>query len=635
MVKMIKIKFQDGSSKEYKPGISSLEIAKERKVHAVAVRINSVLADLKTEIKEGAELEFIGFDSAEGKGVFWHTASHILAQAVMRLFPDARLTIGPAVEEGFYYDIEHEPFTPDDLEKIEAEMRKIVKENLKIERMELTRERAEELFRGNRYKMEMVDEFGENLTAYRQAEFIDLCRGPHLPSTGMVKGLKLTKLSSAYWRGSPENPQLQRIYGIAFPDEQQMKDWLHLKEEAEKRDHRKLGKQLDLFSVHDTIGQGLPLYHPRGAAIRKLMTEFIREQNEKLGYKEVWTPHIARSHLWKQSGHYDAYREKMYIFQSENEEHAIKPMNCPFHSYIYKSRARSYRDLPIGYSEFATVYRLEQSGEVSGILRVRALTQDDGHMYLRPDQIKEEIVKVVRIAIETIKAFGINEFKIHFSTRPDKAIGEIEVWHQAETALKSALESANIEYILKEGEGAFYGPKIDIDIKDALGRYWQCSTIQLDFFMPERFDLVYMGEDGVYHRPVMIHRALVGTLDRFLGILIEHYAGRFPLWLAPVQLRVITVADRFIEYAKVVEKELGENGLRVDTDYRAESIPKKVRECQLEQIPIIVTVGEKEESNRTVAVRTLDGKVVFGMKVPELIERAGKLVKEKSVKTVI
>ena len=627
----IKLTLPDGSIRKAKKGTTGKELAEEFKLHRMfAMKLDGELRDLSVKLEKDSTLEFIDFSSVEGKGLFWHSAAHVLAQAVIRLFPKARLTIGPPIEDGFYYDIDHDPFTKEDLGEIEAEMKKIVKERLPVERVELTKKKARDLFKDNPFKLEMIEEFSEGLSAYTQGTFIDLCRGPHVPDTGWFKGLKVLKVSGAYWRGDQKNKQLQRIYAIAFPEKGLLKKWVTVREEAKKRDHRRLGRELDLFSVNEKIGPGLPLYHPKGTILRQRLKKLMREQNAKLGFKEVWTPHIARAELWKSSGHYEAFKDKMFIFESDGEEYAIKPMNCPFHSQIFKSKARSYRDLPIGYSEFGTVYRNEKSGELSGLLRVRALTQDDGHLYVRPDQIKEEVIHIVEVALETLRICGLKGFQVNLSTRPDNSVGERSMWEQAEAALKEALESAGVEYHLKEGNGAFYGPKIDIDVHDALNRMWQCSTIQLDFFMPERFDLTYMDEGGKYVRPVMIHRALFGTLDRFLGILIEHYGGKFPLWLAPVQVRILTVSDRFEDYAYGVKTFLEEKEILVEVDARPESVGKKVREAQLQKIPLILTVGEKELVKKTLAVRTLDGKVTFGLSQKKFRDTVVKTVKERS-----
>ena len=621
----------DGKSAEVAKGSSLAELAKlHKRDRAFVAKVDGELKDLSAKLERDCTVEFLDFESRQGREAFWHSGAHLLAQAVLRHFPKALLTIGPPVEEGFYYDIDHEPFSKEDLQKIEQEVEHIVKQKLPSERIELTKVKALEMFGKNPYKAELIEEFGSGLSAYKQGEFVDLCRGPHVPHTGWFRGVKVLNVAGAYWHGDQANKQLQRIYAIAFPEKEQLKQWLFVREEAERRDHKKLGKLLDLFSVHEKIGPGMPLFHPKGALVRWEMMQFIRGQNAKLGFLEVATPHVARALLWKSSGHYEAFKEKMYIFGIEGEEYALKPMNCPFHSHIYKSEPRSYRDLPIAYAEFGTVYRHEKSGELTGLLRVRSLTQDDGHMYVRPDQITEQVVRIVTVALETLRVFGIEQFQVNLSTRPDNAIGDIAVWDRAESALKEALSSAGITFVLKEKEGAFYGPKVDIDIRDALGRAWQCSTIQLDFFMPERFDLVYMDESGQYRRPVMIHRALLGTLDRFLAILIEHYAGKFPVWLAPVQVRIMTIADRFDAYARELMAYLKEAGLRVELDDSQGSVNRKVRDAQLLKIPLLLTVGEKEMEQRTVAVRTLDGKVRFGMGWEEFRGLVAKAVSERS-----
>ena len=620
------------SEHKIESGKSAAEIANELKLRdVIAVKIDGTPADLSAKIDRNCTLEFIGLDSAEGMNVFRHTAAHILAQAVLRLYPDALLTIGPAVEDGFYYDIDHEPFRPEDIERIESEMKKIVSENLPIKREEISKEDALKLFRGNPYKIEMINELPEGkISIYRQGEFFDLCRGPHLPSTGLVKALKITKLAGAYWRGDAKNKQLQRIYGVAFPTEKQLKDHLRMLEEAEQRDHRKIGKELDLFSFHEE-GPGFPFFHPKGVIILNELVQFWREEHAKAGYQEIKTPIILSRTLWERSGHWEHYRDNMYFTKIDGRDFAVKPMNCPGGILVYKSAPRSYRDLPLKLSELGLVHRHELSGVLSGLFRVRCFTQDDAHIYVSEDQIEQEVINVVKLVDKFYKKFGF-EYHVELSTRPENYMGELSLWNKAEDSLKKALDSLGMKYKINEGDGAFYGPKIDFHIKDCIGRTWQCGTVQLDFQMPIKFDLEYDGQDGKKHRPVMLHRVVYGSLERFLGILIEHYAGRFPLWLAPVQVRILTVADRHDEYAQTLRKRMQDAGLRTDVDSKAQTIAYKVRDAQLQRIPVIIIVGDKEVESSKVSVRTLDGKVRFGIDPEKLINAISENVSAREMK---
>lgn len=545
--------------------------------------------------------------------VLRHSAAHVLAQAVKRLFPEARLGIGPAIEDGFYYDFDvSQPFDPASLEKIEAEMARIVRDNLPIVREEVTREQARELFSslGEKYKVELLEDIPEGVpvTVYRQGEFVDLCAGPHMPATGHVKHFKLLSVAGAYWRGDEKRPMLQRIYGTAFFSEEDLKVHLERLEEAAKRDHRKLGREMDLFSIHEEAGAGLVFWHPKGGLIRQLIEDFWRKEHRKRGYDIVFTPHIAKLDLWKTSGHWDWYKESMYSpIDIDGIEYLLKPMNCPFHILMYKSKTRSYRDLPLRWAELGTVYRYERSGVLHGLLRVRGFTQDDAHIFCEPSQVRQEILGVLDLAIYMMNSFGYSEYEIMLSVRDasskSKYIGDDRVWLNAEGALVDALEEAGLEYRVAEGEAKFYGPAIDIALKDALGRKWQGPTIQVDFNLPERFDMTYTGEDNRPHRPVMIHRTVLGSMERFLGSLIEHTGGAFPVWLAPVQAKVIPVTDRHREYAGRVKASLDAAGVRAEEDLRNESVGYKIRQAELEKVPYMLVVGDKEISANAVALR--------------------------------
>ncbi|BFU95147.1 MAG: threonyl-tRNA synthetase [Nitrospira sp.] len=579
----------------------------------LAAKVNGQVVDLSKPLSGDATIEPLRFDSAEGREVYRHSSTHIMAQAVKELFPSAQLTIGPALEDGFYYDFAFDrPFTPEDLTKIEERVGEIIRRNLTIGRREFTKPEAIEFFRsrGEQYKVELIQGFpdGESITAYTQGDFVDLCRGPHLPSTGHVGALKLLTTAGAYWRGDERNPMLQRIYGTSFPTQGDLDAYLARLEEIKRRDHRKVGKELDLISVQDEIGPGLVLWHPKGAAIRLLIENFWREQHIKDGYELVYSPHVARLDLWKTSGHVDYYRENMFTsMKLEGSEYQLKPMNCPYHIMIYKSRLRSYRDLPVRYGELGTVYRYERTGVLHGLLRVRGFTQDDAHLFCRPDQIEAEVTRVLDFTFFMLRTFGFTEFEVFLSTRPKESVGGDEHWSLAISALEAALKSRNIVYQLDAGGGAFYGPKIDIKIKDALGRSWQCSTVQVDFNNPERFELSYIGEDGKAHQPIMIHRALLGSIERFFGILIEHYGGAFPTWLAPVQAVVMAITDNQREYAAKVAADLKAAGFRADADLRNEKIGLKIREAERAKVPFMFVVGDREVQSGMVSVRGRSG----------------------------
>jgi threonyl-tRNA synthetase len=579
----------------------------------LAAKINGEPADLSRPLDHDATIEPLTFESAEGREVYRHSSTHIMAQAVKEVFPTAQLTIGPALEDGFYYDFAFDrPFTPEDLEKIEARAKEITKRGLAVTRTELSKQEAITFFqdRGEAYKVELIQGFDDQapISLYSQGEFVDLCRGPHLPTTSHVGAFKLLSTGGAYWRGDERNPMLQRVYGTSFPTQKELDAHLAKLEEIKRRDHRKLGKELDLISTQDEIGPGLVLWHPKGALIRLLIENFWREQHIKDGYELVYSPHVARLDLWKTSGHVDYYRENMFAtMQLEGSEYQLKPMNCPFHIMIYKSHLRSYRDLPIRYGELGTVYRYERTGVLHGLLRVRGFTQDDAHLFCRPDQIEAEVSRVLDFTFFILGTFGFTEFEVYLSTRPEKSVGSDENWAVATTALEAALKGRGVAYQVDPGEGVFYGPKIDIKIKDVLGRSWQCSTVQVDFNNPERFKLAYTGEDGKHHQPIMIHRALMGSIERFFGILIEHYAGAFPTWLAPVQALVLTITDKQQEFAAKVVSELKSHGFRVEADIRNEKIGFKIREAEKNKIPYMLVVGDKEVQSDMVSVRGRSG----------------------------
>lgn len=614
----ISILLGDGTEKEYPKGISPLDILEDLdpKRGALVAELSGELVDLNRPLNQGGELKFLGFDSPRGREVYRHTTSHVMAQAVKRLFPEAKIAIGPAIEEGFYYDFAVEnPFTPEDLEKIEDEMRKIMSEDGALTREDLSKEQAIEIFDelGETYKVELLEEIDdETVTVYRQGDFIDLCRGPHLPTTGKVDQFKLLSVAGAYWRGDENREMLQRIYGTSFDSEEGLKDFLEKREEAEKRDHRRLGLELDLFSIREEIGPGLVVYHPKGAILRNIIEDFLKEEHLKRGYKMVYGPHIMKQGVWETSGHLQM-DYPMYLFEIEGQGYGIKPMNCPAHIYIYKTRTRGHGELPVKYFELGTVYRHERSGVLHGLLRVRGFTQDDAHIFCTPEQLEEEITSALEFAFHCQRAFGFSKFKVALSTRPDKYVGTEELWDQATDALKRALESHDIDYSIDEGEGVFYGPKIDVKIEDALGRLWQGPTIQVDFNLPERFDMAYAGADNQSHTPVMIHRTVLGSLERYIGLLTEHYGGAFPLWLSPVQVELIPIADRHVEYAEKIREEMESKGLRAEVNHEHETTGNKIRKAWTQKIPYMVVVGDKEIEGSTVSVRTLSGRDERGL----------------------
>ncbi|WP_027365526.1 threonine--tRNA ligase [Desulfotruncus alcoholivorax] len=607
---MINITLKDGSVRRYESGKTLLEmvfdISPRLAKEALVARVNGKLVDLNSKIDSDAQVEFLTFDSEEGQEVFRHSTSHVLAQAVQRLFPGTKLAIGPAIANGFYYDFDSpQKFTPEQLERIEAEMNKIIKEDLPFSRVEISREEALQRFgeKGENYKVELIEGLPEDavISCYQQGDFEDLCAGPHVPSTARLKAVKLTSVAGAYWRGDERNKMLQRIYGTSFPKKSLLDEHLQRLEEAKKRDHRKLGAELDLFSIHEE-GPGFPFFHPKGMVLRNELENFWREEHKRRGYVEIRTPIILSRALWEQSGHWENYRENMYFTKIDEGDYSIKPMNCPGGMLIYKSRMHSYRDLPIRMAELGLVHRHELSGVLHGLMRVRCFTQDDAHIFMLPSQVKDEILGVIDLVDEFYRVFGF-DYHVELSTKPEKSIGSDEIWELATESLREALEARGLPYKINEGDGAFYGPKIDFHLEDSIGRTWQCGTIQLDFQMPERFDLTYVGEDGQKHRPVMIHRVVFGSIERFIGILTEHFAGAFPAWLAPVQVKVMPITDRQQEYAQAVTAKLTKNGIRAELDARNEKVNYKIREAQAQKIPYMLVIGEREVSAGKVAIR--------------------------------
>ncbi|MCD6360977.1 MAG: threonine--tRNA ligase [Armatimonadetes bacterium] len=624
----IRLTLPDGSVKEVAAGTTGLQVAEEIGPRlakaAVAAKVNGRLVDLTQPLDEDADFQILTFDDEEGKHVYWHSASHVLADAVTQLFPDARPTIGPPIADGFYYDFDvPEPFTEDDLRRIEQKMQEIIEADEPFVREECSAEEAVNIFeqKRNRYKVQLIHDIEEPVVSlYRHGDFLDLCTGPHLPSTGRIKAFKLLSVAGAYWRGDENNEMLQRIYGTAYPDKKMLEEHLHRLEEAERRDHRKLGRELDLFRTYEETGAGLIYYHPRGAMLRHLVTDFVTREHLKRGYDLVTTPHLLKANMWETSGHaQQGY--PMYYTEIDGQAYGIKPMNCPGHIMIYKSHTRSYRELPIRYFELGTVYRHEKSGVLHGLLRVRGFTQDDAHIFCTLDQLTDEITGVIRFAQDMLGVFGFEEYEVYLSTRPEKSIGSDEVWERATQALIGALEANNLEYDVDEGGGAFYGPKIDMKIKDAIGRLWQAATIQCDFNLPERFDLTYVGEDGQEHRPAMVHRVVLAGIERFLGALIEQCAGEFPMWIAPVQVKILPVADRNLEYARQVAYRLRCEDMRVEVDRESGTLGHKIRAAEREKVPYMLIVGDKEAEAGAVAVRQRGEGDIGQMALDEFIER--------------
>ena len=634
---MVKITLKDGSVKEYDQGISVGDVAKDLSMglfrNACCGRIDGNVADLRTPIDQDCNLEILTFDEEDGKKAFWHTASHVLAQAVKRLYPSTKLAIGPAIDNGFYYDFDVEThFGPEDLDKIEKEMKKIVKEGLSLERFELPAQeglkKLEDM--GEPYKVELCHEHadkGENISFYQQGDFVDLCAGPHLMSTSPLKAVKLTNCTGAYWRGDAKGKQLCRVYGTAFPKASMLEEYLTMLEEAKKRDHRKIGKDLELFTIMEE-GPGFPFFLPKGMILRNLLIDYWRELHREAGYQEISTPVILSRTLWERSGHWGHYKDNMYTTKIDDEDFAIKPMNCPGGMLVYKTKMRSYRDLPLRMGELGLVHRHELSGALHGLMRVRNFTQDDAHIFMTPDQIKDEVKGVVRLIDKVYSTFGF-PYHIELSTMPEDHIGEKKDWDIATDALRDAIVELGYDYQINEGDGAFYGPKLDFHLTDCLGRTWQCGTIQLDYQLPERFELEYTGADGAKHRPVMIHRVVFGSVERFIGILTEHFAGAFPLWLAPVQIKVLPISEHQHAYAKEVADKLTAAGFRLELDDRNEKIGYKIREAQLEKVPFMLILGDKEMESGAVAVRSRSEGDLGTMSLDDLIAKLSQMVKDR------
>ncbi len=607
----MKITLKDGSVMEFEQEMSVLDVAKSISEGlarvATSAKVDGDIVDLRTVLDKDCELEILTFDSEDGNGAFNHTAAHIMAQAVKRLYPETKLAIGPSIANGFYYDLDRETaFTAEDLEKIEKEMKKIVKEALPLERFTKSREEAIAFFKEKEepYKVELIKDLpeGAEISFYKQGEFTDLCAGPHLMSTKTVKAFKLTSLAGAYWRGDEKNKMLTRIYGVAYPKKAQLDEYLHMMEEAKKRDHRKLGKELGLFMMCEE-GPGFPFFLPKGMVLKNTLLDYWRELHKRCGYQEVSTPIILSRHLWETSGHWDHYKENMYTTVIDDEDFAIKPMNCPGGMLVYKAEPRSYKDLPLRVGELGLVHRHEKSGQLHGLMRVRCFTQDDAHIFMMPEQIRDEIKGVAALIDEVYSLFGF-KYHVELSTRPDNSMGSDEDWELATEGLRGALDDLGLDYVVNEGDGAFYGPKIDFHLTDSIGRTWQCGTIQLDMQLPQRFELEYTGADGEKHRPIMIHRVAFGSIERFIGILIEHFAGAFPTWLAPVQVKVLPISDKYMDYAQKVQDTLYNAGIRSEIDSRAEKIGYKIREAQIQKIPYMLVVGAKEEEAGVVSVRS-------------------------------
>ena len=625
----------NGIPMDVESGVNALDlsgkISKELKKEALAARLNGRVISLVTPIEEEGVLEIVGFNDEDGRRTLRHTASHVLAQAVKHLRPEAKLAIGPAIDNGFYYDFDvDEPFTPEFLAQVEKEMQKLIKLNERVERFELPRAEALELMKDEPYKVELINDLpeGETISFYRQGDFTDLCAGPHLPSTGRIKAVKLTSIAGAYWRGSEKNKMLQRIYGTAFTNREELDAYLARIEEAKKRDHRKLGRQLDLFDIREE-GPGFPFFYPKGMVLRNQLEDYWREIHRKHGYEEIKTPIMLNRSLWERSGHWDHYQENMYTTKIDDVDFAIKPMNCPGGILVYERKKWSYRDLPIRSGELGLVHRHELSGALHGLMRVRCFTQDDAHIFMTPDQIRDEIKGVYQLIDEVYKVFGF-EYHVELSTRPENSIGTDEMWELATDGLRGALDDLGVKYVVNEGDGAFYGPKIDFHLTDCLGRTWQCGTIQLDMNLPERFDLTYTGPDGQEHRPVMIHRVVFGSIERFIGILTEHFAGAFPLWLAPVQVRLMTITDRADEAAKAVQAKLEDAGIRTEIDLRNEKIGFKIREAQVQKIPYMLVLGDKEAENGVVAVRKRGEGDIGQMTPDELLAKLREEIRTKA-----
>ena len=631
---MVNITLPDGNIKRFEDGVTGLDVAKSISEgfarNCVAMALNSKLVDLNTVITEDAGVRLITTKDPEALDILRHSAAHVMAQAVLHLYKDAKLTIGPAVEDGFYYDIDMKPVSEEDFEKIETEMKKAIKAKIPFERRVVSKSEAMAFYKDEPYKLEMISEFqDETISLYQHGDFTDLCRGPHIPHTGFIKAVKLMKVSGAYWRADQTKAQLQRIYGTAFFSKKELDEYLHFLEEARKRNHRKLGISLDLFSFHDEA-PGMPFFHPKGISIWNCLLDYWREEHKRAGYVETKTPIMLNRSLWEKSGHWDNYRENMYTSLVDEQEYAIKPMNCPGGMLLYGMKPHSYKDLPIRAAEIGLVHRHELSGVLSGLFRVRAFHQDDAHIFMRPDQIEKEILGVLKLVKRIYSTFGLG-FHLELSTRPEKSIGTDQQWQMTTEGLKAALDAYGQDYKINDGDGAFYGPKIDVHIKDALGRTWQCGTIQLDMSQPDRFDLSYIDQNNEKQRPIMIHRVIYGSVERFFGILIEHFAGKFPLWMAPVQVILLPINDDLVSHANEVRIMLERAGLRTELDDRTESLNKKVRDAQLGNIPLILTIGDKEKKSESLSVRTLDGNVRFGVSHEEFLGKTLSHIRERKL----
>lgn len=643
----ILVKLPDGSQREYEKGTTPYQVAESISPRlasdALVAKVDGVIKDLNTPLFSDVELSILTFKDDEGKQTYWHSSSHLMAHAIQELYPEAKFGVGPSIDNGFYYDIDiNTHLTEEDLPKIEEKMSEIAKNGNPFERQELSREEAVNYFKkkGDNYKIEILSDFieeGETISIYHEGEFTDLCTGPHIPNVNEIKYIKLLSVSGSYWRGDEKNKQLQRIYGISFPKKKMLEDYLTFLEEAKKRDHRKLGKELELFMLSPKVGQGLPVWLPKGTTLRESLIEFLREEQIKRDYQPVVTPHIGNIELYKTSGHYPYYKESQFPplkFENSNEEYLLKPMNCPHHFQIYSSKPRSYRDLPIRLAEYGTVYRYEQSGELNGLTRVRGFTQDDSHLFVRQDQLKDEVKKVIELIQVVFRTFGFEDFTTQLSFRDDNAEkfgGDIHLWERAQKEIQEAADEMNLKYKVELGEAAFYGPKIDFMVKDVLGRKWQLGTVQIDYVMPERFDLEYIGSDGQKHRPVVIHRAPFGSLERFIGILIEHFGGDFPTWLAPIQTVVIPISEKYAEYAESVYKELKANKIKVELDGRSEKVGYKIREWETQKVPYMLIVGEKEQSSNSVSIRKHKKGDLGSLSLSEFMTNIKEEIEKKSI----
>lgn len=639
----ITLRFPDGSKESFSKGITGKEVAQKIGARlakdALAVQLNGATLELDRPIEEDGDFRVLTWNDLPGKQSLWHTGSHVLAEAVTALFPNAKPSLGPPIEDGFYYDFDVEkPFSEEDLQKIENKMKEIVKRNEHLKRHEVSKKEAIEKFKNNPYKVEMINEYtqeGQTLSIYSQGKFFDLCRGGHVSETGKLKAIKVLKSGGSYWRGDEKNKMLQRVYAIAFPEEKMLAEWVKLREEAEKNSHLVLGKELDLFLISPDVGKGLPLWTPKGAHIRYQLEEFMREEQFFRGYQMVVTPHIGRKHLYEISGHYPHYKETMYApVDIEGEEYLLKPMNCPFHIQIFAAQRRSYRELPMRLAEFGTVYRFEKSGEVTGLIRVRGFTQDDAHLFVTPEQLKEEFWGIFDLTLKVLNTVGLTNFRVRLGTRDetsDKYIGSLEVWKKAEQVIEAVLKEKKIPYSVEKGEAAFYGPKADIIVKDFLGRDWQLGTVQVDYNLPERFNLNYIGADDKPHRPIMIHRAPFGSLERFTAILIEHFKGAFPLWLAPVPIVIMPLADRHNAYARQIKQKLIELRIRCEVDDSNNTLSYKVRAAQLQMVPVMLAVGDREEKEKTVTIRLRNGKQTPNYKLDSFLKKTGEIVQARQL----